>query len=257
MEHSAIVNFRKEWLICNDRIMKEKIVFICFLLLSSIAGFSQNNVGIGTNAPDTNAILEMKATDKGVLIPRMNSIQRNNMSPVLGMNQKGLMVFDNDSTKFFYWDGIMWRTVGSGAQGPMGIANVQTHGISGAHQVVICGPSYVQIPDLSLTITLVDTATLNIFTCGGLQPSAVGSGMVPATISLFSNNVLVNTAFQTYRMETSIVPWSTTNWSLSTTLRLPSGTYNFTVQGKSAGSNCYYAGANTLSSSSLIIQVFY
>jgi hypothetical protein len=100
--------------------MKNKIIIFIILLFDMTCGFSQNNVGIGTISPDSNAILEMQATDKGMLIPRMTSNDRNSMSPSLGLNQKGLMVFDNDSTKFFYWNGYSWQTFGSGAMGPQG-----------------------------------------------------------------------------------------------------------------------------------------
>ena len=41
------------------------------------------------------------------------------------MTQKGLMVFDNDSVKFFYWNGAAWQTFGSGPMGPQGPAGAQ------------------------------------------------------------------------------------------------------------------------------------
>ena len=68
-------------------------------------------IGIGTAAPDSSAILDIKSQTKGLLIPRMSASQRNMIpSPV-----KGLMVFDNDSTCFYYFDGIIWQPVkGSG-----------------------------------------------------------------------------------------------------------------------------------------------
>jgi hypothetical protein len=100
--------------------MKIKFIILIIILLSVSAGYSQNNVGIGTNMPDTNAILEMKAAGKGILIPRMTSSQRNNMAPSLGLTQKGLLVFDNDSTKFFYWNGNSWQTLGGVVTGPAG-----------------------------------------------------------------------------------------------------------------------------------------
>jgi hypothetical protein len=99
----------------------KKILFTFLLFLLSYSwSFSQNHVGIGTSLPDTNAILDLQATNKGILIPRLSALQRNNMSPALGLNQKGLMVFDTDSTKFFYWNGYSWQTFGSGTMGPAG-----------------------------------------------------------------------------------------------------------------------------------------
>jgi hypothetical protein len=104
--------------------MKNRIFIIIILFFDLTYGFGQNNVGIGTNTPDSNAILEMNATDKGILIPRMTSTQRNNMTPSLGLTQEGLLVYDNDSTKFFYWNGYSWQTFGSGAMGPQGPSGI-------------------------------------------------------------------------------------------------------------------------------------
>jgi hypothetical protein len=72
------------------------------------------NVGIGTTSPDANAVLELQSNNQGLLVPRMTSTERNAMSSSLGLPQKGLLVFDNDSTKFFYWNGFAWQTFGSG-----------------------------------------------------------------------------------------------------------------------------------------------
>lgn len=94
---------------------------LCFLCSFAIAGISNGqNVGIGTNSPDANAVLELQSNNQGILVPRMSSTNRTNMNPSLSMAQKGLLVFDNDSTKFFYWNGFTWQTFGSGPMGPGG-----------------------------------------------------------------------------------------------------------------------------------------
>jgi trimeric autotransporter adhesin len=70
------------------------------------------NIGIGTSSPENSAILDVKSATKGVLIPRMTSIQRNAISnPV-----KGLMVFDTDVNNFFYYNGNLWTAFISGLQ---------------------------------------------------------------------------------------------------------------------------------------------
>jgi len=220
-------------------------------------GFSQNNVGIGTNSPDSNAILEMQATNKGILIPRMTAAQRNNMSPSLGLTQKGMLVFDNDSTNFFYWDGVNWRNIASGPQGPPGIANIQMFSVNGSSAVNICGSSYTNIPGLSLTINLIDSARLNIFTNGGLQWTTSNNGGPSAHIGLFKNNIMVPTAYQSIGIAAVVPSYkSESNWCFSSTLILPAGLYAFDIRG-SASYDCYNAGSNSYSQSSLIIYVFY
>ncbi len=88
-------------------------------------------VGIGTTTPDNSAILELKSTNKGFLVPRMSSAERT----AIVLPAKGLMVFDNDSTAFYYYDGSMWKsmksavsyTSGTGISvSGLGVINAQT-----------------------------------------------------------------------------------------------------------------------------------
>ena len=68
-----------------------------------LAGYTQS-IGIGTISPSPNAKLDIVDSTKGILIPRMNSTQKNNIP-----NTKGLMVFDTDTNSFWYNDGIKWQ----------------------------------------------------------------------------------------------------------------------------------------------------
>lgn len=106
--------------------MNRKLVYraLAVAFVSTLLTFgdlnAQNNVGIGTNTPDPNAILELQTNNKGILIPRLTTTERNAMTPSLGMPQKGLMVFDNLLNIFYYWDGTAWLPIGSGSPGPTG-----------------------------------------------------------------------------------------------------------------------------------------
>lgn len=65
--------------------------------------FSQS-VGIGTETPDSSAILDVHSTSQGVLLPRVTTTQRNNIaSPAMG-----LMVFDTDKHAVYVFDGVQW-----------------------------------------------------------------------------------------------------------------------------------------------------
>lgn len=57
------------------------------------------SVSIGTLTPDTNAKLDVRATDKGVLIPRLNTTQRN----LIGTN--GLLIYNTDQSRVNVYDG--------------------------------------------------------------------------------------------------------------------------------------------------------
>jgi hypothetical protein len=70
--------------------MKTAILSFIFLLVTTVAGFSQN-VGINADgsAPDNSAMLDVKSTDKGFLPPRMTSTQMN----AIANPPAGLIVF--------------------------------------------------------------------------------------------------------------------------------------------------------------------
>jgi len=88
-----------------------------FALFISSAAMAQDNMGIGTLAPDPSAILEVSSTNKGVLLPRLTSAQKNGIaSPA-----QGLFIFDTTTESFWYYDGNQWVE----ALGPIGPAGPQ------------------------------------------------------------------------------------------------------------------------------------
>ncbi len=66
-------------------------------------------VGVGTNSPDPSAILEIESTDKGLLIPRMTTSERTNISAPVN----ALIVFDTDFQCLFSYSAstTKWRSL--------------------------------------------------------------------------------------------------------------------------------------------------
>lgn len=64
------------------------------------------NVGIGTPTPNASALLDVSATDKGLLIPCMSKTQRT----AIAAPANGLLVFQNapDSMGFYYYNSGSW-----------------------------------------------------------------------------------------------------------------------------------------------------
>lgn len=74
------------------------IVLLIFINLIGIRTYSQ--VGIGTVVPEQSSILDISASNKGMLTPRMTTVQKNTIaSPA-----NGLLVFDTDLGKFSFYD---------------------------------------------------------------------------------------------------------------------------------------------------------
>ncbi|MEM6347081.1 MAG: tail fiber domain-containing protein, partial [Bacteroidota bacterium] len=87
-----------------------------------IAVAADGNVGIGTLAPDASAILDMQSTNRGVLIPRMTSVQR----AAISNPQEGLLVYDLTSQSFWYFQQA-WQEVGVNASNLLKDADEDTH----------------------------------------------------------------------------------------------------------------------------------
>lgn len=70
------------------------------------AAHAQQNVGIGTVAPNAKAALEIAATDRGLLIPRMDSVQRTAISTP----PAGLLVYQtNGRAGLWYYQSGAWQ----------------------------------------------------------------------------------------------------------------------------------------------------
>ena len=84
----------------------KKITYLLFLFITTIS-FSQ--VGIGTTTPDASSVLDITATDAGLLVPRMTLTNRNNISAPA----TGLMIYQTDNTPgFYFYDGSAWSAFG-------------------------------------------------------------------------------------------------------------------------------------------------
>ena len=102
----------------NNRIYKFMTILFCLgcITMNSSMVSAQQNVGIGITTPDASAILDLTATDKGMLVPRMTTVQR----IAIPAPATGLLVYDTDFAMFWYFDGTQWVPVSAGAVGPTG-----------------------------------------------------------------------------------------------------------------------------------------
>ncbi len=81
---------------------------ICLVLLFTTFSLYAQRVGIGTASPEASALLDLTSTDKGILIPRMTTVQRN----AIATPAAGLMVYDTNLMGFWYYNGSSWLSVG-------------------------------------------------------------------------------------------------------------------------------------------------
>ncbi|MEI6946727.1 hypothetical protein V9K67_05950 [Paraflavisolibacter sp. H34] len=78
-------------------------------------------VGIGTSAPESSSLLEIRSTSKGFLCPRMTQSQRNAISPVT----IGLLIYQTDNTPgFYYYSESGWKAVTTPAGANTALSNL-------------------------------------------------------------------------------------------------------------------------------------
>ena len=79
------------------------LVFAFFIFGQAV--HAQVGINTDNSSPDPSAMLDIKSTDKGMLIPRMNTDQREAISNPAA----GLLVYDTDESGFFYYTGTVWQ----------------------------------------------------------------------------------------------------------------------------------------------------
>lgn len=88
--------------------------FLLLALLFCCCDAHAQSIGIGTNSPHSSAILDVSSNGKGLLIPRLTTVQRN----AIAAPAKGLLVYDSTANSLWHYDGSTWRessaTAGNG-----------------------------------------------------------------------------------------------------------------------------------------------
>jgi len=75
-----------------------KKIFSISALLFYIQALLAQGIGLGTTTPDASAALDITSTDKGVLVPRLTTAQRE----MIASPAQGLLVYDTDTESFWF-----------------------------------------------------------------------------------------------------------------------------------------------------------
>jgi hypothetical protein len=104
--------------------LNQLLVYFVFLCIANTFQLSAQT-GIGTTTPNASAKLEVAATDKGFLPPRVALTASNVFSPIVGTaaNATGLLVYNtatagatpnNVVQGYYYWNGTAWIQISGG-----------------------------------------------------------------------------------------------------------------------------------------------
>ena len=100
---------RNSFLTHYSGIKKAVMLFLCFLMIHSAINAQSVAINTDGTTANTSALLDVKSTAKGVLIPRMSRTERN----AIASPATGLLIFQNgpDSIGFHYYDGTKWTWI--------------------------------------------------------------------------------------------------------------------------------------------------
>ncbi|HEV7781581.1 MAG TPA: tail fiber domain-containing protein [Chitinophagaceae bacterium] len=101
----------------NSNNLATKLALLVLAIVSCTSGKAQT-IGIGTNKPDSNAILDIYSSNKGILMPRTSTESRLKIPAV-----KGLLVYDTTTNSFWFNDGQRWRETLNGINNNGGVFN--------------------------------------------------------------------------------------------------------------------------------------
>ncbi len=104
--------------------MKQSIFITAFIVFSFSCSIINAQVGINNDNtdPDASAMLHVKSTDKGLLVPRMTSTNRTNINTPAN----GLLVFDTTTGSFWFFNNTAWAELKGGTSNGVADADNDT-----------------------------------------------------------------------------------------------------------------------------------
>ena len=191
---------------------------------------------IGTNTPDPSAQLDVSATNKGFLPPRMTASQRNNIpSPA-----EGLMVYQTDGTSGLYYYGSSgWIYIINSTTNVVSVVNggTGTTTSTGTGSVVLNTSPTLTTPTLGVasgtSLALTGTTVSNSTSTGALTVAG-GAGIGGA---LNASSVTATNFIGSGSQLTDVATKVTGSWNV------PNGTNNFTI-GLSPGTYIIWVNGN-------------
>ncbi|MCP4183054.1 MAG: hypothetical protein GY761_07020, partial [Hyphomicrobiales bacterium] len=92
--------------------MKKTTILTTVLVILSLGLSAQVGINADGSSPDGSAMLDVKSSDKGMLVPRMTTAQRT----AIASPATGLFVFDSTTGSFWFYGGSAWNELISDAK---------------------------------------------------------------------------------------------------------------------------------------------
>lgn len=143
------------------------------------------HIGIGTDAPDASALLDLSSTTLGLLFPRLTTTQRDAISSPAA----GLMIYNTTTDTLDVYDGS-WAAVGGGGGSglTLGTPQTTTSGTAFTFTGIPSGTTQITIMLDGNSLSGTDDYLIQIGDSGGIETSGYNSMSIQAT------NVVTSTA---------------------------------------------------------------
>ncbi len=89
--------------------IKAKSFLLVIMLLACYILTAQVSVTNDSSEADASVMLDVKSTSRGVLIPRMTALERDDIDTPA----PGLLVYVSDDNNFYYFNGSSWDEIGA------------------------------------------------------------------------------------------------------------------------------------------------
>jgi microcystin-dependent protein len=184
---------------------------IIFLLTIASINILQGQVGFNNPSPHPSSLLDLTATDKGLLIPRLTTVQRDALTLILNPAAESLLVYDTNLQGFYFFRAGAWYSLNEWVK------------TAGSNNVSLTGNASISGSISSGSIANAGTLTTNSLTStGNISAGSLNSSGAISTSSTvsaaglnvtgFSSNALVPTgAIMMWSGSTAAIP---TGWAL-------------------------------------------
>ncbi len=233
------------------------ILFIASAMMCNSPIYSQTGLAISNDENTTahpSAMLDVISINKGALVPRMTTIQRD----AIASPATGLLIYNTTTNQFNYYNGIAWTmAIGpagasgiTGPTGPSGTTGQDAFDAYGTGALTnFSSTTFTIIPGLTQTINLPANCVLKISTNGGFETTSYSTnGVTAVDVAIFIDGAAPsNGAWLTYvAANTYGVVQNRTNFALTKVANLAAGNHIIDVRVKRVfGSSALVGGDST------------
>ncbi|MBF8149197.1 hypothetical protein ITJ86_04780 [Winogradskyella sp. F6397] len=161
--------------------MKVNLTLLGLFLIFTTLSFSQ--VGIGVEDPDASSILELKSSDKGLLLPRLTTAERD----LISSPAEGLTIYNTttESLEVYELSSTSWKRLSKEENGTPSLTMYKNlDGASGSITSSNGSANFTQFPLGTTEITEIDSEYFNVIGDGEIEILKTGSYLINGSFSV-------------------------------------------------------------------------